>query len=465
MYAYAARHPAVLAAITAVQLGAGKVGLEFLSNGPGAPAVGLPSGIALAALVLFGPRAWPAIAAGAFLTHFTETGEFLAAVASGGAQAIEALIGAALVSRFAGGADVFRSSAQIFRFVAIAMGAPAVSAVILGASRTFSAEVGWMGFANLWMSAWLGHVVGILTATPLALLWVHGGRKVRWLELAEGAVLMIVLALLSLVIFAGQFPSDIKTYPLEFLCLPLFLWAAFRIGRRGVATAMAIMAAIAAWGTLHEFGPFVRDTMNESLVLFQAYVAVMSVMCMVLATVVADHKRAEQQLHELAITDSLTGLANYRRLLDVMRGEITRSRRTGRPFAVIFVDMDGLKAINDRYGHLTGSRALCRVADVLRQTCRSIDTSARFGGDEFAIVLPETTAEGGASVLARVCANVEADSDSPAISVSGGLAIFPRDGDSPTLLLRAADQALYEAKTRKPARIARLREAEDPTIV
>src|SRR5262249_38228722 len=142
----------------------------------------------------------------------------------------------------------------------------------------------------------------------------------------------------GLLVFAGMFPSDIKNYPLEFLCMPFFLWAAFRFGRREAATAMAILSGIAVWGTLHGFGPFVRDTQSESLVLLFTYTSVMSVMGLVLAASVGEHKSAEAQLHQLATTDPLTGLANYRRLLEVLRAEIARSGRTRRSFGVLFVD-------------------------------------------------------------------------------------------------------------------------------
>jgi diguanylate cyclase (GGDEF)-like protein/PAS domain S-box-containing protein len=159
-------------------------------------------------------------------------------------------------------------------------------------------------------------------------------------------------------------------------------------------------------------------------------------------------RQLEDHLREQAARDPLTGLANYRHLAEVLAMEVKRSERTGREFALLLFDVDGLKQINDRYGHLTGSHALCRVADVL-SFCRDIDTAARYGGDEFAVVLPETNSEAANQVAQRICDSIANDGMGPLLSVSIGVAVYPHDGERIEALLRKADVAMYAMKAKK----------------
>src|SRR6266567_7005155 len=171
----------------------------------------------------------------------------------------------------------------------------------------------------------------------------------------------------------------------------------------------------------------------------------------VIAEDVTRQRELEDHLRRQAASDSLTGLANYRRLVDVLDSEIKRSKRTNREFAVLFFDLDGLKGINDRHGHMIGSQALCRLADALCSCCRNIDTPARFGGDEFAVVLPETNAEAASLVARRICESVANDDKGPGISVSFGVAVYPQNGNSIESLLSQADSALYSMKRQRSA--------------
>jgi len=155
---------------------------------------------------------------------------------------------------------------------------------------------------------------------------------------------------------------------------------------------------------------------------------------------------AEEKVQLLAVTDPLTGLGNYRRLVEALDAEVKRTARTGRPFAVLLLELDQLKKINDRYGHLIGSQALCRFADVLRVDCRAIDTAARYRGDEFAVILPETTATAARLVASRIRRRLAADSLQPPLSASIGVAFYPQDGETTEALLRTADRELYGMK-------------------
>src|SRR6266853_1186531 len=165
-----------------------------------------------------------------------------------------------------------------------------------------------------------------------------------------------------------------------------------------------------------------------------------------------DNARLFEQVHHLAVSDPLTGLANYRRLLDVLENETERTDRSGRPFSVLLLDLDGLKIINDSYGHLVGSRAICRLADILRIHCRAVDTAARYGGDEFALVLPESQEDEAHRVANRIRDVLASDTEPPVLSASIGISIYRGDGERIEKLLSEADQDLYAEKAKRGRR-------------
>jgi len=192
-------------------------------------------------------------------------------------------------------------------------------------------------------------------------------------------------------------------------------------------------------------GPFFLAELSKTL----SYVVMLS-------GALLDQARLFEQVRSMAVSDPLTGLANYRRLISVLEAELDRSRRTQRSFSIVLLDMDGLKTINDHYGHLTGSRALVRLGKILRNHSRAIDTAARYGGDEFALVLPEAGKDLASRVVSRIRERLAAETEPPALSVSAGVAAFPEDGDSPEKLLGAADRALYAMKHRSGSSIQNL---------
>jgi diguanylate cyclase (GGDEF)-like protein len=133
-------------------------------------------------------------------------------------------------------------------------------------------------------------------------------------------------------------------------------------------------------------------------------------------------------------------------MFEVLQNELQRSGRTGRSFAVLLFDLDGLKKINDRYGHLAGTKAIKRLSVALRNGSRAIDTPARYGGDEFALILPESGASEAQQAAKRVCERLANDSLRPRVTVSVGVAVYPTDGITVEKLLGAADVSLYRMK-------------------
>ena len=168
------------------------------------------------------------------------------------------------------------------------------------------------------------------------------------------------------------------------------------------------------------------------------------------AVLVALRERLERErdtMEQFALSDPLTGIANRRSLLAQIEYEIARHSRGRRSFALLMLDLDGFKDLNDRFGHAAGDDLLCDVAAAMTRSIRRQDTVARVGGDEFCVLAPETDAPGARQLATRISEAVgEVTAGVQALNASGGIALFPEDGASPAVLLHEADQRLLETK-------------------
>jgi diguanylate cyclase (GGDEF)-like protein len=169
-----------------------------------------------------------------------------------------------------------------------------------------------------------------------------------------------------------------------------------------------------------------------------------------------------QQLHDQATTDELTGLANRRELMRVLHQELARNARSGGSVALVLLDVDHFKEVNDAHGHQVGDRVLGALGRILRARTRAYDCPARYGGEEMALVLCGTGSDGAATAAEHVRQTVEshpfAEEGLPRITVSLGVAAVPEDAGSVEGLVAAADRALYEAKRQGRNRVERARE-------
>src|SRR5256886_1179473 len=278
---------------------AGILGLMLASLHASASPVWPPAGIALAGLLLLGYRAWPGIFIGAFLVNVTTAGNVATSLAMATGNTLEALVGAWLVNRFAGGTNVFDRLQGVFKF-ALAAGISTIISPAFGVtSLGVAGFADWANYGAIWLTWWLGDATGDLVFTPLVLLWSVASKR-RWnkKEAAEVGALLLLLVLLSAVVFGGWPAVSARNYPIVLICGPVVIWTAFRFTQRETATGIFILAAIAVWGTLHGFGPFVRETENQSLLAVQWWTAVLSITAMALADGMAERRRVEEELQQ-----------------------------------------------------------------------------------------------------------------------------------------------------------------------
>ncbi|MBI4354842.1 MAG: MASE1 domain-containing protein, partial [Candidatus Omnitrophica bacterium] len=320
--------------LTLIYFAAGKFGLSLAFLNASASPVWPPTGIALAALLLWGYRVWPAILVGAFLVNVTTAGTILTSLGIALGNTLEALAGAYLVNRYAHGRRAFDQPHDLLKFVLLAgLIGTAVSATVGVTTLTLGDFMGPTTYGSVWLTWWLGDAVGAIVVTPLVVAWSRRPfpmtpwplRRVVEAVLAYGA-----LTLAALLVFGSWWFLPTAKYPMAFLCIPPVVWMAFRLGQRLTTAATALLAGIAIWATLHGFGPFAVGILNTSLLLLQAFVGVITCMALMIAAAAAERQHVEEELerscNELDLrvqerTQSLFGA------IETLRNEIVERKR------------------------------------------------------------------------------------------------------------------------------------------
>ena len=278
---------------------AGKLGLRFASFHASASPVWPPAGIALAAMLLLGYRVWPAIFVGAFLVNATTMGNIATSFGIAAGNTLEAICGAWMVNRFAGGTRAFDRAQDVFTFSLAAILSALVSPTLGVTSLALGGYADWTKYVPIWTTWWLGDAAGDLIVAPFILLWGLGSTR-HWSrrDVIEVSVLLLLLFGLGEIVFGGWFAISARNYPISFICGPIVIWTAFRFTQRETATGIFILSAIAIWGTLRGFGPFIMSTENQSLVTLQTWTAVLTITAMALAAAMAERRRVEAAIEQ-----------------------------------------------------------------------------------------------------------------------------------------------------------------------
>ncbi len=570
--------PATIALGQAVLVGAGYYVAASLSlrvalvRGQVTP-IWPPTGIALAGLLLFGRKVWPAIAVAAFLVNAPMGPSLLTAAGIAVGNTSAPLLCAILLQGigFRPELDRLRDAVAIMVLGALTM---TVSATFGTAMLLIWGSIPLSRFWVTWSVWWTGDAMGVLIVAPFLLSLRTIGRRTGtgWRRRAEAALLFGGLALVARVAFGDPFQ-------MRYLIFPFLAWAAWRFRQRGAATAALVASGAAIWAAVKGIGPFAQGSSIESMVALQVFNATVGLVSIVLTAVVTERrrveadlrrteeqvngllvsapdailvvaedggirlanpwaerifgyehgeligvsvealvpvsvrtahvrhrgdfvkalrdrpmglgmdlagrrkdgtefpveialssfgtsegrfvtciisditqrKRAEEVLARQALHDPLTDLANRTVFMEKLSQALARSERHGSRVAVLFLDLDRFKAINDNLGHDTGDLVLVRTAERLRSLLRPEDTASRFGGDEFVIVLEDVESEEEAVTVAdrlsrAVSEPIALGTGEVVVTTSVGIAIADGTADTPEVLVRDADAAVYRAK-------------------
>ncbi|WP_183098649.1 diguanylate cyclase domain-containing protein [Nocardioides pelophilus] len=418
------------------------------------------AGLTLGVLVRLPRERWPALLTGVFVAEIVVDlsipVSFGVALIWAVANTVEPLVGASLLMR-SRRPEGLTSVSLVLRFVlwAVVVG-PLVGATVGAAAAT---AAGVETFWPTWPRWWMGDAIGVLVVAPAVFTLrradlAKAGRSERW----------VLLAALAAVTLVAVFPWQVDAWVqgLPFLLTPALVLVAMRLGAQTAAISLAVSATTVNTVTAMGVGPFSVTGTYSGLVVAQVCLAGGAFALLTVSALNHDLvsvQRVEEILREQALHDGLTGLANRRLLEDRLESSLAGLRRSRAHLAVLLVDLDGFKRLNDEHGHLAGDAALVEVADRLRAAVRPSDTVARVGGDEFVVVLPDLSDLTVAEVFrdrVSVALNQPMRWEDTELPLAASVGVSSTDDPEASVdsVLAAADRAMYAVKVAARSRSA-----------
>jgi signal transduction histidine kinase/CheY-like chemotaxis protein len=292
-----------LVAIGVIYFALAKGGLALASIHPSATPIWPPTGVALAAVLLWGYRTWPAIFTAAVIANATTAGSVATAIAIATGNSLEAVVGAYLINRWSSGCNTFSTPNSVAKFALICFViATPISASIGLTSLATAGYIERTNFANAWITWWLGDVTGALVIAPVIVLWASSHYPAfNRNEFLETVGVFATAAAVGLIAFSPLIEQTPGRDPLGFLAIFPMLWAALRRGPRDTATVALVLAGITIWGTLTGGGPFTTEDLNVSFLLVLMFLISITVPSLLLSADVEVRKKAEESLRRAQV--------------------------------------------------------------------------------------------------------------------------------------------------------------------
>lgn len=442
----------VFVATAAVYLGLARAGQQLADPESGIASFWPPNGFVLGVLVLGAGRRWrlatlAAVIPGELAADWLNGQPMTAALGWASANTLEVLVAALILVRIAGSRPRGDRLRDYVGLAAASSAGPALGALLGGA-------ISWLEFGgsygHAWLAWWGGDAAGIVLVTPLVLSLALPVSHLSWSQRALGLANGLGVVAIAAAVYGLQ------TAPLQFIVLPPLIVLAVGFGLRATAVTSVSFSIAATVLTGRGRGPLAAIRNHETRVLIlEAFIATTAFVGYLICAAISERRVAEERLEELATHDALTGLANRRLFNEELERAAARVGRSAEQRAVIYLDLDDFKSLNDELGHAAGDAVLVATGARLASSLRRGDLGARLGGDEFAVLLDPVdsyaAAEDAARRLKELLSQPVLWNDRPLdVRVSGGVALLGDDADA---TLRDADRWLYAEKAARKSRL------------